>query len=158
MRLIQMMTLAAALLTLPGVAHAQSFEVSLGSGLSYGDNVDNVDRISTNLMGTIGYGLANGIVEPQLGVLTDFGDISGEDFDFQLRPQLKLNPPVIPIYARLILSVVNLIGDGDTEIYYGGSLGLELPLPLVSPFLEAAILPTSVDGVTVFELRAGLAF
>ncbi|MEM6730346.1 MAG: hypothetical protein AAF658_02250 [Myxococcota bacterium] len=156
-KLIVAASLALSVLAAPTVASAQSFELSLGTGLAFGDSViDDTTRIPTNVMLTLGYaGLP--IIEPQLGILGDLGDVENSDFDLQLRPQLKISPPVIPFYARVILSVVNLIGDGDTEVYYGGGLGFELPLPL-TPFVEGAILPTSISGFTVFEVRAGLGF
>lgn len=145
-----------AVFALPAVASAQSFELSLGSGIQFVDGFDN-ERLPTNIMATVGYG-GLPIIEPQLGVLADLGDVEGSDFDLQVRPQVKVSVPVIPVYARVIFSIVNLLGDGDTEIFYGGGLGLELPLPLVSPFIEAAYLPTSLEGVSVFEARLGVGF
>ncbi|MEL6340301.1 MAG: hypothetical protein AAFP04_12980 [Myxococcota bacterium] len=158
MRLLYSALLGVALVAVPQFAHAQSIELSLGSGFGFGDSIDDTQRIPTNIMGTVGYELAAGLLEPQLGLVADFGDVDETDFDIQLRPQLKIAPPIIPIYGRLILSVVNIFGDGDTEVYYGGGLGLELPIPLVSPFIEAAVLPTSVEGLTVFEARIGVGF
>ncbi|MEM6533052.1 MAG: hypothetical protein AAF654_10530 [Myxococcota bacterium] len=144
------------ILALPAMAQAQSFELSLGTGIQIRDNLDN-ERLPTNIMATVGYaGLP--IIEPQLGIVGDLGDVENSDFDLQLRPQVKVSVPVLPVYAKVIVSVVNLIGDDDTELYYGGGLGLELPFPLASPFLEAAYLPTSAEGLNVFEARIGVGF
>ncbi|MEO1481113.1 MAG: hypothetical protein AAFU77_03325 [Myxococcota bacterium] len=144
------------ILVLPTLAQAQSFELSLGTGLKIQDDLDN-ERLPTNIMATIGFaGLP--IIEPQLGIVGDLGDVENSDFDLQLRPQVKVSVPVIPVYAKVIFSVVNLIGDEETEVYYGGGLGFELPFPLASPFVEAAYLPTSVDGLNVFEARLGVGF
>ncbi len=144
-----------AVLAVPALAQAQSFEFSIGSGVQFIDGFDN-QRLPTNLMATIGYG-GLPIIEPQLGVLADLGDVENADFDLQIRPQVKISVPVIPVYARVIFSIVNLLGDGDTELYYGGGLGLEVPIPL-SPFIEAAYLPTSAEGLNVFEARLGIGF
>ncbi|MEO0811839.1 MAG: hypothetical protein AAFY60_03180 [Myxococcota bacterium] len=145
----------AAVLAMPALAAAQSFEVSLGTGVQIQSDLDN-ERLPTNIMVAVGYaGLP--IIEPQIGIIGDLGDVENSDFDLQLRPQVKISVPVVPVYGRVIVSVVNLLGDGDTELFYGGGLGFELPVPL-SPFIEAAYLPTSAEGLSVFEARLGLGF
>lgn len=154
---------AAALLAAPGTASALSIEASLGTGVgraSSGDFSD-TNRIATNVMVTPGIELL-GMLDLQLGLLADLGDVENSDFDFQLRPQIKISPPVLPVYGRVIFSVVNLLGDGDTQFSYGAGLGLSLPIPVLAPFVEAAVLPTTtgVDGLglTIYEFRAGVAF
>lgn len=156
MRIVLTALTLSGILSLSGVARAQSVELSLGSGRQFNDGVDN-NRVPTNVMVALGYG-GLPIIEPQIGIVGDLGDVENQDFDLQFRPQVKLSLPVIPVYGRVILSVVNIFGDGDPELYYGGGLGIEIPAPLVSPFVEVAYLPTSIEGATVFEARLGVGF
>jgi hypothetical protein len=71
---------------------------------------------------------------------------------------LVLDPPVFPLYARLILGVTGLLADGGPFIAYGGALGVSASLFGVGIFGEVGALPRSVaeQFIWVVEGRAGV--
>jgi hypothetical protein len=89
-------------------------------------------------------------------------DIEDSKFNLQVRPMLTISPPILPLYGRLILAIANIGGEGDTEVAYGGALGLSFGLGPVSVFAEAGALPRSrndeISWVIEGRLGAGLSF
>lgn len=129
-------------------------EGSLGSGVQ---TKPSIQRIPTNVMVTPGYSLL-GMLALQLGIVADLPDVEAGEFDLQLRPMLKIDPPVLPVYGRIILAATNLLGDGDPVMAYGGTLGVGFSLAGLGAFAELGVLPRSVNDEmqTLVEARIGL--
>lgn len=109
----------------------------------------------TNVMVAPGYQLL-GILRLQLGVVGELGDVQNRQFDLQLRPMVGIYPPIIPLYARAIFAVQNLI-HGPRQAAVGGAVGIKIGLPFIGlgVFVEAGILPRFSPNATVVEGRAG---
>ena len=115
-----------------------------------------------NLMGTVGYEFL-GILRPELGVVGSLeaarhGQPTQGGLEF--RPMLVVQPPLVPIYGRLIVSGVDMFSSRRRTVAYGGALGLQLGVLSVKVFGEAGVLPRAQDGRYhwILEARAGLLF
>lgn len=115
-----------------------------------------------NLMGTVGYELL-GMLRPELGVVGSLeaarhGRPTQGGLEF--RPMLVVQPPLLPVYGRLIVSGVDLFSSSRRTVAYGGALGLQLGVLGVKVFGEAGVLPRAQDGRYhwILEARAGLLF
>ncbi|MEZ4273244.1 MAG: hypothetical protein R3C68_17950 [Myxococcota bacterium] len=126
-------------------------EVSLGKGFTLKPDRD---ATSTNIMVAPGFGIGE-VVRLELGILTEFGDGNG-DFDFQFRPMLVLDPPILPLYGRLIVAIIEILN--ETEIAYGGAIGIGGSLGGVGVFGEIGILPVGEAHIIIAEGRAGVFF
>ncbi|BDG07361.1 hypothetical protein [Anaeromyxobacter paludicola] len=164
MRLAPRAVLAAAALSLSAVPAAARASVTLEASVGKGWKVSPGSEVTpTNLMLTPGLGILGDVVQAQLGLVANLSDVQrssyqAPSFDLELRPMLKIAPPLVPVYGKAILAVTNLTGSaGPTRVAYGAAAGVELKLPVVGLFLEAGALPRSVDGtfVWVVEGRAG---
>ena len=124
-------------------------EGSVGKGLT----VDPLDDTATNIMIAPGYGLGE-ILRLELGFAFNLPDVG--DFDLELRPMLVLDPPLFPVYGRLILGVTGLLS--DVVIAYGGALGVGGSLFGIGAFAEVGVLPRSVADTMfwVIEGRLGV--
>ena len=109
-----------------------------------------------NIMIAPGYGLGE-MIRLELGIVGDVANREGGGFDLGLRPMLVIDPPLIPVFVRVIAGVVNLLGDGpdDPQIVYGGALGIGGSLFGFGMFLEAGILPVGGASKIILEGRAG---
>jgi hypothetical protein len=141
--------------SLPMAAHAGwGVEGSLGKGAQVKPDAK---AMPTNIMIAPGFGIV--LLRLQLGLVADLGDVENSKFDIGLRPMVTLSPPVLPLYARLILSIDNLTEHaGEKVISYGGAVGLSVGLAGVSIFAEAGLLPhnQSDEFRWVVEGRAGV--
>jgi hypothetical protein len=111
----------------------------------------------TNVMVAPGYQLL-GMLRLQLGLVGDLGDVKNSKFDLQLRPMVGIYPPIIPLYARAIFAVENMIHT-PRHVAVGGAVGIKIGLPFIGLgiFVEGAVLPRFVNSTTqtVVEGRAG---
>lgn len=108
----------------------------------------------TNIMVAPGYHFL-GILRAQLGLVGDLGDVENSKFDLQLRPMLGVYPPILPIYARAIFAVQNLLNDTNVAVGAAGGLKIELPVIGLGIFAEAGVLPRFSPSATIVEGRAG---
>ena len=101
------------------------------------------------------------LVRVQLGFATAFADKSGSKTNFELRPMVSICPPILPIFARAIVAIRNLGGNGDTVYAYGASVGVRFGLGPIGVFGEVGALgeklPTGTDKKFMWEVegRAG---
>ncbi len=149
-KLVTGTVVAMALCLVPMAAQAGFvLEASLGKGLT----LDPVEATPTNIMIAPGYGLGE-VLRLELGFVASLPDVG--DFDLELRPMLVLDPPLFPLYARLILGVTSLLN--DPVIAYGGAVGVGGSLFGLGVFGEIGALPRSVAGtfVWVVEGRVGV--
>jgi hypothetical protein len=128
-------------------------EGSLGKGAQVKPDAK---AMPTNIMVAPGFGIV--LLRLQLGLVANLGDVENSKFDIGLRPMVTISPPVLPLYARLILSVDNLTHSEQWVISYGGAVGLSVGLAGVSIFAEAGLLPNNKDSEFrwVVEGRAGV--
>jgi hypothetical protein len=117
-------------------------------------------RIATNIMLAPGFTVIGSFVRFELGFAADLPDIENEDFDFQLRPMLVLQP--LPfLYGRATLGVTQLI-NGPIQVALGAALGLSASLTkAMSVFAEAGFVPRvggDDDFLSIFEGRVGIGF
>ena len=124
----KLLTLAVFVVTVFGtVATAQAgwvIEGSIGKG---GRVKEPRGWEPTNVMGVVGYEFLS-LIRPELGVVADLGDVKNSKFDLQLRPMLGIYPPILPLYARAIFLVKNLLNDVDYGIGAAGGFKIGLPL------------------------------
>jgi hypothetical protein len=112
----------------------------------------------TNVMVSPGLTFIGSILRLQLGIAADMPDgdkPETDEFDLQLRPMLTIKPPLLPIHARAIFAVQNIVD--DVRVAYGGAAGLNLSLFGIGVFAEAGLLPTSINSTInwVVEARIG---
>jgi hypothetical protein len=127
---------------LPSAARADGIvEFSLGKGAEV---TPDTNAQPLNLM--VAPGISFSILKLQLGLVADVPDVKNSKFDIGLRPMLTLSPPILPLYARLILAISNLTESGrERSIAYGGAVGLSFALAGIGIFGEAGLLPRSVN-------------
>lgn len=155
MRHLAKLILAFALAAVPAVAHADFIlEGSAGSGYQVSPSVD-TNRQPINLMLAGGWGFGEWI-RGEVGVLAEIPDSDKYDFDLQVRPMLVIDPPIIPIYGRLIVGVADLLD--DAHFAFGGMVGLGGSIGGIGLFAEAGMVPKVIDSDFnwILEGRAGL--
>ena len=88
----------------------------------------------------------------QLGIVADFADKSGSSTNLELRPMLSIVPPILPLYARFIVEVNNILDrGGKREVAYGAAVGARIGtpkigfVPAMGVFAEVGALPRSRD-------------
>lgn len=108
----------------------------------------------TNIMVAPGYHFL-GILRAQLGLVGDLGDVQNSKFDLQIRPMLGVYPPILPLYARVIFAVQNILNEPNVAFGAAGGLKIELPIIGLGVFAEAGILPRFSPTHTVVEGRLG---
>ncbi len=141
-------------LLLPGVAKAGFIlESSIGKGLQVSPSVQK-DLQPVNLLVAPGYGLGK-MIRAELGVVLDLPKES-KDLNLRLRPMLVVDPPILPIYGRVILGVANLL-DKSRAFEFGGAIGAGGSLGPVGLFGEVGVIPQAAsDGfVWLLEGRVG---
>jgi hypothetical protein len=126
-------------------------EGSVGSGYQWKPGTG---RTPSNVMIAPGYGLGE-LIRAELGLLASLGDVENQKFDLELRPMLVIDPPILPLYGRLVLAVHSLLD--EPELAYGGALGIGFSLLGLGVFAEAGVIPRAEDAVMhwVVEGRAG---
>lgn len=111
----------------------------------------------TNIMAAPGYEFL-GLLRAQLGLVGTLADVKQSKFDLQLRPMLGIYPPIIPLYARAIFAVENML-HRPVRYAVGGAVGIKIGLPFIGLgiFAEGAVLPRFVDSETqtIVEGRLG---
>lgn len=140
----------------PGAAHAAGIiEGSLGKGAQVKPETQ---AQPINVM--VAPGFAFPLVRLQLGLVADLPDVKESKFDIGLRPMLTISPPILPLYARLILAANNLTHSELRSLAYGGAVGLSVSLVGIGIFAEAGLLPRNKDDqfLWVVEGRAGVSF
>lgn len=93
----------------------------------------------TNVMVAPGYGIV--LLRLQLGLVANMGDVEGSKFNIGFRPMVTISPPILPLYARLILAIDNPTDSDLRTVSYGGAVGLSVGLAGVAIFAEAGLLP-----------------
>jgi hypothetical protein len=153
-KLLTALLLVVAVSVIPAAAHAGwGVEGSLGQGWQVKPDAKTQP---TNIMVAPGFGIV--LLRLQLGLVADLGDVENSKFDIGLRPMVTISPPVLPLYARLILSVDNLTHSDYRTVSYGGAVGLSISLAGFGIFAEAGLLPNNKDDEYrwVVEGRAGV--
>jgi hypothetical protein len=148
--------LAFVLVATPVVANAgMVVEASAGRGTLIEPSFEPNQGV-TSFMIAPGYGLGE-VIRLALGVVWDVPE-GGEAGNFRLRPMLTLDPPLLPIYGRLIFGFTNLTGDGGVQYEVGGALGVGAELGGIGLFAELGVIPEFVEGerYTTVEGRGGL--
>lgn len=115
---------------------------------------------ATNVMLTGGLGFVRDYVRLELGVLGAYGALRAHDrehINLELRPMVRLTPPLIPLYAKVIFAGLHPF-DHSRAIGFGWALGTYIPLGRLAPFAEVGFLPRLVDRQFhwIVEGRAGL--
>lgn len=134
--------------------------LTLATSLGYGYQVSPTSQTdATSLMVAPGFGLGS-LLRLELGILGAWdaaraGNTAG--LGLQFRPMLVVSPPVLPIYGRLVLAMVDPFASTRT-VAYGAAGGVSVSLGGLGLFAEAGVLPRSYNAVIswVVEGRAGL--
>lgn len=156
MRKTGLLVLAATLSSAPGLASA-SWLVEGTFGVPW-QMSPNVVRHQLNLMVTPGYGFLEDLLRVELGLVTNFADIEGSEFNVGLRPMVAVHPPLLPVYGKLIFDW-NDIGNTSTTTI-GIAAGGSFELGMANLIVEVGYLPRSINDTNrnILEARAGLAF
>jgi hypothetical protein len=107
-----------------------------------------------------GYGLGE-VLRAGIGIVFDAPE-DGRDLNMRLRPTLTLDPPILPLYGRIILGMTNLLGDGGVQWEYGGAIGVGGSVAGIGLFAEIAVLPEYIKAggetthITLLEGRGGV--
>ncbi len=129
-------------LVAPSVARAGGIiEASFGVG---SQTSPTIERQPVNVMLAPGLTFASEILRAEVGLVGNFADVQNSKFDLELRPMLVVKPPLFPLYLRGILAFSGLL-NGPSQLAYGGALGLEFGALGAAVFLEAGLLPRTVD-------------
>ncbi len=164
MRKLGLAVAVAALVAVPGLARAGwLLEGSIGVPFQTNDLAPvgpGSGRLATNVMLAPGYSFLDDIFALELGLVANLGDVERDDFHIGLRPSLKVAPPIIPLYGRVILDVSKLGSGGTTSFGFGG--GFSFGVAMIHLFIEADYIPRTVTVGTVdvtqkiLEGRAGV--
>jgi hypothetical protein len=148
MRRISLGLLALTLLASPLAARAGFlFEASIGSGVRTG--VGSNERIPTNLMATVGFGITD-MLKLEVGGVANFGDVNGPDaakpssYDVDVRGMVVIAPPAFPLYFRGIYGATSL-KVGPVKPTYGGAVGIGFGLFGIGAFGELGALQRSYE-------------
>lgn len=163
MRKLALAALLAAALGAPAAARADvlAFSLDLSLGLPW-QTSPTVERAPTNIMLTPGLVVADW-VSAELGIMAAFAEYS-QPSRWALRPMVGLYPPVLPLFAKLVVDVANLnqAGGLGTVTTVGGAVGLLFSVGPARIFLEVDYLPKKVplaaggsQNLQVWEGRAG---
>jgi hypothetical protein len=153
---VSVAAVAVVALAQPRAAHAGAIvEASLGKGAEV---TPNTKAQPLNLM--VAPGISFSILRLQLGLVADIPDVKNSKFDIGLRPMLTLSPPILPLYARLVVAINNLTEAGATKrsVAYGGAVGVSFGVAGIGIFAEAGLLPRSIleQFHWIVEGRAGV--
>ncbi len=158
MRNVALAAVLVALSSAPALARAGTldFFVDASVGIPWQTSPD-VYRQPTNVMVTPGLLVLN-LVSAEVGVKAGFSQFD-QPSRWGLRPMIGLYPPILPVYAKLVIEVDNLNDTGGlgTLTTVGGALGLLFTVGPVRLFLEADYIPQKVAGqnLNIWEGRLG---
>lgn len=130
----------AVVLAIPAAANA-GFVLEASVGRASQVSPWNSDQ-PTNIQIAPGFSIAD-LVKAELGFVVDMQD--GAKTNLRLRPMLVINPPIIPIYGRIIVGYANLF-DGDRHFEYGGAVGVSVSFTVVGVFAEVGYVPQNTDA------------
>jgi len=128
-------------------------EGSAGTGIQFKPDLG--ERVPTMIMLAPGYGLGE-MIRAELGIVAELGDVENCEFQLQLRPMLVIDPPLIPVYGRLIVGLFNALDKDERIVAYGGALGVGGSLFGLGVFAEVAVLPLGSADTIIGEVRAGI--
>jgi len=125
---------------------------SVGAGASLSDS--GAGPLPTNIMVAPSLGLLGDVVRVEVGILAelDSAELGGPAVDLGLRPMLLIDPPLIPLHARLITSFQ------DNALSLGAAGGINLGLGPVQAFAEVGYIPGTIESVVEGRLGASLSF
>lgn len=155
------LSLVLTVLAAPRPAQARLLTWTLSGSAGYGYEFHPLHGTqATNLMLTGGLGFIRDYIRLELGVVGAYGAIRTHDrqnIKLELRPMVRLTPPLVPIYARVIFAGLSPF-DASRTVGFGWALGFYLPLGRLAPFIDVGFLPRLVDRQFhwVVEGRAGL--
>lgn len=148
----------------PRPAHAgMLISSTLSASMGYGYEFHPLHGTQAgNLMVTGGVGFLADIVRPELGVVGAYGaqqTHGHSNVKLELRPMLRIKPPLVPLYVRGIFIGLSPF-DRSRTIGYGGAIGTAISLFGFGLFAEVGVLPRRVDGRThsIVEGRAGASY
>jgi hypothetical protein len=135
---------------MPASAGAMGLELSLGKGAAVSPDVK---AQPTNIM--VAPGIQIVMVRLSVGIVADLPDVKDSVFDLGLRPMLTIDPPILPLYGRLVFAINNLRNSDRAKrtVAYGGALGLSFGIAGVGIFAEAGLLPRSLNNQTIWVLE-----
>ena len=146
--------IVAAIFVVPQAAKAGFLiEGSAGTGIQFKPNLG--ERVPTMIMLAPGYGIGE-MIRAELGIVGALGDVENGKFDLQLRPMLVIDPPIIPIYGRLVVGVFNLLDEETRTFAYGGAVGVGGSVAGLGLFAELGVFPQGNAETIIGEIRAGI--
>jgi hypothetical protein len=135
--------------SLLAVAVALAIPAAAQAGFVVEGSVGRAVRVSpyesdqpTNIEIAPGFGIGN-IVKAELGFVLDMQN--GQKTNLRLRPMLVVSPPIIPLYARLIVGYDKLFSS-DRHFEYGGAVGVSVSFTVVGVFAEVGYVPQNTDA------------
>lgn len=147
--------------SLPRPARADVLTYTLTGSLGFGYEVHpKHHEQAENVMATGGIGILHDRLRFELGALAAYGAVwahGPRHAQFELRPMVRINPPLLPVYARVVFAGLFPTLD-RANIAYGGALGVNVPLWRLGLMAEVGALPRRVQRVThyIMEARLGL--
>jgi hypothetical protein len=137
---------------------ARAGDLSLAGSVGTGYRIDpQSGRIATNVLVAPGFDLIGDTLRIEVGFVADLPDVEGSELDFQVRPMAVLALPILPIYARVVTGVTQIVS-GPVAFAFGGAIGIDADLgEHLAFFGEAGFVPrASGNGFeSVFEGRLG---
>lgn len=139
----------------PTSAHAGFI---LGASLGYGEQLrPSVDPAGESFMLHVGYGLGE-VIRLELGTVFKSHFVTdkpkGEKLDLQFRPMLVIDPPILPLYGRIVAAVANVLD--DVNYAFGAFIGVGGSLAGLGVFGEVGVVPLLNPVAWVLEGRAGV--
>jgi hypothetical protein len=154
MRKLALSVVVALAVLVPAAAQASVIlEASLGRGYTVKPTVDNkAGPVNVEIAPGIGLGE---ILRAELGFVWDLPN-NGAGSQLRLRPMLVFSPPIIPLYARLIVGMTDAF-HSDRHFEFGGAVGVSASLFGVGLFGEVGYVPQRSNGTlySILEGRVG---
>lgn len=148
-----LLALALLLPAVPSIAKAGFIvEASLGKGLQVSPSIEQSFQ-QTNLLLAAGYGLGQ-VLRLEGGVVMDLPQ-TNRDLNLRFRPMLVIDPPILPVYGRLIAGFSNLLGSGPVAYEFGGAIGAGFSLMGVGVYAEIGLIPQAASGSQFAWLAEG---
>ena len=143
----------------PASARALTWTLTTTAGFGYEVHPSHHEQ-ATNIMAALGLGILWDRIRFELGVLGAYGALwahGPRHAELELRPMVRINPPLLPIYGRVI--VAGLLPYADrANVAYGGAVGINIPLGRLGIMGEVGTLPRYVQRRMhwILEARAGV--
>lgn len=154
MRKLPLILLAVITLAGPALAHAGFVvEGSFGKGWQASPEVGR-GLGPTNFMVAPGVGIGE-LLRVEVGFVFDLPQ-EEVGTNLRIRPMLVLDPPVLPLYGRLIVGFANIL-EGDRSFEFGGAVGIGGSVGGLGLFGEVGLVPQAVSSeyLWILEGRAG---